>query len=198
MVSFQPGMYTVDRRSRATLSSAESGVIASPGAAMWMPKTTVPDAQALHRQRVVDLGRGRIVDREGLARGQRQRLLDRRHLQRREGGALGEGLEQEAPPVELVRAVDRARGLQQIERRALRAARGFDHGLVFGAVLVRLEQDAVELLADRRAGSHRRPARRPTVRSAAACCFLRSMPSSAALTVSSGAFLNMPLPRRRK
>ena len=42
MVSFQPGMYTVDRRSRATLSSAESGAMASPGAAMCTPKTTVP------------------------------------------------------------------------------------------------------------------------------------------------------------
>ena len=32
----------------------------------------------------------------------------------------------------------------------------------------------------------------------AAICFLRSMPSSAALTISSAAFLNCPLPLRRK
>jgi len=35
-------MYTVDSRSRATRSTAESGAMARPGAAMWMPSTTVP------------------------------------------------------------------------------------------------------------------------------------------------------------
>ena len=52
--------------------------------------------------------------------------------------------------MELVGAVDGPRGLEQVQRRALRAPRGLDHGLVLGAVLVGPEQDAVELLADRR------------------------------------------------
>jgi hypothetical protein len=52
--------------------------------------------------------------------------------------------------VELVGAVDGAGGLQQVQRRALRAPRGLDHGLVLGRVLVGLEEDAVELLAHRR------------------------------------------------
>ena len=35
-------MYTVDRRARLSWSSASSGWMARPGAAMWMPSTTVP------------------------------------------------------------------------------------------------------------------------------------------------------------
>ena len=62
--------------------------------------------------------------------------------------ALGEVVEQKALPVELVGRVDRARALQQIERRQVRGAAGLDHGLVFGRVLVGAEQDLVELLAD--------------------------------------------------
>jgi hypothetical protein len=38
----------------------------------------------------------------------------------------------------------------KVERRGVRGARGLDHGLVFGRVLVGLEQDLVELVADRR------------------------------------------------
>ncbi|MDH6592824.1 hypothetical protein M2165_002713 [Variovorax sp. TBS-050B] len=110
-----------------------------------------PAAQALHRERIVDLGGLRVVDREGLhAFGERQFLGDGGRGQRRESGALGKVLEQEAPPVELVGRIDRAGALQQFERRALRGARGLDHGLVFGCVLVGLEEDLVELLADRR------------------------------------------------
>ena len=52
--------------------------------------------------------------------------------------------------MELVGAVDGTGGLQQIERRLVRALGGQHHGLVLGAVLVGLEQDAVELLAHRR------------------------------------------------
>ena len=106
-------------------------------------------AQALHRERIVDLGRRRIVDRERRHLGQRQRLLQRRQHERREGMALGELLEQEAPPVELVRAVDGAGRLEQIQRRPLRPAGGLDHRLVLRPVLVRLEEDAVELLPHR-------------------------------------------------
>ncbi|MNS41413.1 hypothetical protein D3C72_737640 [compost metagenome] len=108
-------------------------------------------AHALHGQRVVDFGGLRVVDREGPhAFGQRQVVGDGRRRERGKAGALGEVLEQEAPPVELVGRIDGAGALQQIERRALRGARGVDHGLVLGRVLVGLEQDLVELLADRR------------------------------------------------
>ena len=107
-------------------------------------------AQSAHRQRIVDLGGAGIVDREGLHPGQRQlRIVDERGLQRRKAGALGKMLEQEALPVELVGRVDGAGALQQVQRGHLCLFRGMHHGLVLGRVLVRLEQDPVELLADR-------------------------------------------------
>src|SRR3712207_8672834 len=56
-------------------------------------------------------------------------------------GALGEVLQQEALPVELVGRGDGPGLLQQAERRLLRAARGLDHRLVFGRVLVRLRSE---------------------------------------------------------
>jgi hypothetical protein len=118
---------------------------------MCTPTVTVPRAQALHRQRIVDLGGLRIVDREGLRRRRAGRSSTMAGAcERGEAGALGEVLEQEALPVELVGRIDGAGLFQQIERRALRGARGLDHGLVFGGVLVGLEQDLVELLAHRR------------------------------------------------
>ena len=52
--------------------------------------------------------------------------------------------------MELVRRVDRAGRLQQLERRPAGAPRRLDDGLVFGRVLVGLEEDAIELLAHRR------------------------------------------------
>jgi hypothetical protein len=106
-------------------------------------------AQAPDRQRVVDFRGLRIVDRERGDRGGGQFLLDRRGLERREAGAARELLEQEAAPVELVRAGDCAGGLEQVERRTLRALGGLDDGLVFGGVLVRLEQDLEQLVAHR-------------------------------------------------
>jgi len=69
-------------------------------------------AQALQRERVVDLGGGGVVDGEGHDGGQWQRLGDRRSRQRREARALGEVFEQEALPVELVGAADGAGVLQ--------------------------------------------------------------------------------------
>ena len=42
MVILWPGMYTVDRRFRATWSTALPAVMASAGAAMCTPNTTVP------------------------------------------------------------------------------------------------------------------------------------------------------------
>ena len=59
--------------------------------------------QAVDRQRIVDLGGLRVVDRERLHWGQRQLVLDRRCGQHRETRALGELLEQKALPVKLVR-----------------------------------------------------------------------------------------------
>ena len=52
--------------------------------------------------------------------------------------------------MELVRRIDRAGRLQQVERRPAGAPRRLDHRLVLGRVLVGLEQDPVELLAHRR------------------------------------------------
>ena len=52
--------------------------------------------------------------------------------------------------MELVGAVDGAGALQQVQRGSLRAPCGLDHRLVLRAVLVGLEEDAVELLAHRR------------------------------------------------
>ena len=106
-------------------------------------------AQALYRQGVVDFGGGRIVDAEGLHRGKGQFLANGRRLERRQSMTLGEVLEEKAPPVELVGAADGAGLLQQIERRLVRVLARFHHGLVLEAVLVGLEEDAIELLADR-------------------------------------------------
>ena len=105
-------------------------------------------AQALHRQRIVDLGGGRVVDRKGARRRQRQLVLDRGRLEFRKARALGKVLQQEAFPVELVGRVDGAGPDQQVQRPQVGGARGLDHGLVLGCVLVGLEQDLVELVAD--------------------------------------------------
>ena len=51
--------------------------------------------------------------------------------------------------MKLVRRSDRARSLQQVQRRALGALGRLDHRLVLGAILVGLEQDAVELFSHR-------------------------------------------------
>ena len=59
-------------------------------------------AEAAHGQRVVDLGGAGIVDGEGLHLGQRQIGGRLRRIEWREGGALGEVVEQKALPVKLV------------------------------------------------------------------------------------------------
>jgi hypothetical protein len=58
-------------------------------------------------------------------------------------------VEQKALPVELVGRGDGAGLLQQGQRRQPGGARGLDHGLVLGGVLVRAKQDLEQLLADR-------------------------------------------------
>ena len=105
-------------------------------------------AQALNRQRIVDLGGAGVVDGKRANVNQWQLVLDGRRLQFRKARAFRKVLEQEALPVELVGRGDGAGFLQQIKRRGVGGARGIDHGLVFGAVLVRLEQDLVELVAN--------------------------------------------------
>jgi hypothetical protein len=114
-----------------------------------------------------------------------------------ESRALGEVLEQEALPVELVGRIDGACLLQQVQRRHLRGARGVHHGLVFGCVLVGLEQDLVKLLADR--GRAVAVGQRLAHSAIWACtAFFFSMAASACCTISAGAFLKRPLPARRK
>ena len=159
----------VERRCRARC--------ARPGAAMWMPTRhraacPGPAPTARRRSRWCSSRRSRTP----ATAGQRQVVLDRRRGERREAGALGEVLEQEAPPVELVGRVDRAGRLAAgPAARVCVRARGLDHRLVLGRVLVGLEQDLVELLADRRRAAAARPVRRPRRRSAPATCFFFSM-----------------------
>ena len=105
-------------------------------------------AQAAHRQRIVDFGGGRVVDGKRLDLGQRQVGRWLGCLQGRELRALGEVVEQEALPVELVGRFNGAGPVQQVQRGQARGAAGLDHGLVLGGVLVGAEQDLVELLAD--------------------------------------------------
>ena len=107
-------------------------------------------AQSLHRQRIVNLGGGGVVDGKRPDIGQRQLVLDLRRLQGRETRALGKVLKQKALPVKLVGRGNRPGALQQIERCQVRGARGFHHGLVFSAVFVGLEKNFVKLFAHRR------------------------------------------------
>jgi hypothetical protein len=79
---------------------------------------------------------------------QRQVVGNDRGLQDRKAGAFGEVFEQEPFVVKLVGRVDRAGTLQQVEWRGLRVA-GRLNRFVFRRVLVRLEQDFVQLLAHR-------------------------------------------------
>jgi len=104
-------------------------------------------AQALQREGIVDFGGVRVVNGERLHIGQRQFVGDGRGLQLREARAFGKPLEQESLPVEVPGRVDRAGLLKQVQWRLLAGLAGFDHGLVFGGVLVGPEQDLVELLA---------------------------------------------------
>ncbi|KAF1042753.1 MAG: hypothetical protein GAK34_02765 [Delftia tsuruhatensis] len=104
-------------------------------------------AQAAHRQRVIDLGGGRVIDGKRLDIGQRQLCRRLGRLQRRKLRALGEVVEEEALPVEFVGRFNGAGPVQQIQRCQARGAAGLDHGLVFCGVLVGAEQDLVELFA---------------------------------------------------
>ena len=109
-----------------------------------------PTAQALHRQGIINLGGGGVVNRESLNRGQWQLVADGRCGQRRKAGAAREVLQQKAPPVELVGRINGAGSLQQLQHPELRGPRGFHHRFVLGRILVGLEQNFVQLLAHRR------------------------------------------------
>ena len=75
IVSLRPGMYTVDSRApRDRVERRAAARSASAGAAMWMPISRWPLARLAHRERIVDLGRRRVVDRE---RAHRSRPADR-------------------------------------------------------------------------------------------------------------------------
>jgi hypothetical protein len=113
---------------------------------MWMPTVTGAVPSPCTRQRIVNLGGGRVVDRERL-HGASGSSSDGGASSAGKPCALGKVLKQEAPPVELVGRINRPRALQQVQRCEVRGARGLDHGLVFGRVFVGLEQDFVELLA---------------------------------------------------
>ena len=76
--------------------------------------------------------------------GKWQLVCNGRGLQVREACALGEVVKQKALPMKLVGRVDGASFLQQSERCGMCGACRFDHGFVFGRVLVGLEQDFVE------------------------------------------------------
>ena len=107
-------------------------------------------AQALDRQRVVNLCGAGVVDRKSPYIGQRQFLLSDGRLQDREGRALGKVLKQKALPVKLVSRCDGACALQQVQRLQVRSPCGFHHRFVFGAIFVWLEKNLVQLLAHRR------------------------------------------------
>ena len=106
-------------------------------------------AQALDRERVVDLGGGRVVDRKSTHLGARQRLADGHGLHRREAQTLREVLQHKALPMKLVGRVDRAAAQQQVQGRGFAVTRGLHHGLVLGRVFVGLKKNFVELLAHR-------------------------------------------------
>ena len=105
--------------------------------------------QALHTQRIVNLGGGGVINRERLHRRQWQFVTNQRRLHRGKASAFGEILQQKAPPMELVGRINRARLLQQMQRRQMRCARSLNHRLVLGRILVGLEKDFVKLFTNR-------------------------------------------------
>ena len=103
-------------------------------------------AQTPDRERIVNFGGRRIVDRKRGDLRQRQRVGERRHIQGREPGALGEIFEGKTLPMKLVGRIDSAGFLQQSQGRDLASARGLNHRFVLRRVLVGLEQNFVELI----------------------------------------------------
>jgi hypothetical protein len=111
--------------------------------------------QPLQRKRIVDLGGGRVVDAERRSRSQRQRVVERRHRQRRKGRALGKAFQQKALHVKRPRRGDGPGVAQQGERAMPGLLDRQRHGLELRAVFVGFEQDLIELV-----GNFRRAATR--------------------------------------
>ena len=104
--------------------------------------------QLAHRQRVVDFGGLRVVDREGAHVGARQVVRQRRRLERRESRALGKLFVQEAPVVQVVGRLDGAALEQQLRRGQAGFAAGRFEGLGFRLVAVRRVEQGIGQRAD--------------------------------------------------
>ena len=199
MVILWPGMYTVDSRWRATWSSGEPGCSASPGAAMWMPSVTVPVPRPCtdSASSISVVLESSIENAATLASGRSSG--DRRRGQRREAGALGEVVEQEPLPVELVGRVDRAGASAAAPAAPCCVAReASTTALYSGAFLSglnRMRYSCSRIGAGQLAGGQ---LARPRRRSAACTCFFFSIAASACCTISAGALRKRPLPARRK
>ena len=116
---------------------------------MWMPISRVAVGELAHRERVVDFGRRRIVDRKRLHRRPRQFRRVGQRAPRRERGAARERIDDEAPEVVIVRRRDRAAGMQQLHgTRSRRIARGVER-LPLERVLVGPVEEHVELRGER-------------------------------------------------
>ncbi|OIQ71420.1 hypothetical protein GALL_469640 [mine drainage metagenome] len=104
--------------------------------------------QPAQRQGVVDFGGCRIVDAERGCGGQRQLFSGLRYGQRGKSGALGKAIEQEPLHVKRPGRGDGTSVAQQRKRAAPGLFHRQRHGLVLRAILVGLEQHAVELVGD--------------------------------------------------
>jgi len=107
--------------------------------------------QGLHGKRVVDLGGGGVVDREGFHRRELERQVRRRRgRQLREAGAVREMLDGEAREMEIVRGGEGAELQQQALGRLAGALAGALQRAVLDALLVRPHQQHRRALGDRR------------------------------------------------
>ena len=132
--------YGVDVAARLQSQSRRSNVDTQGDAA---------STQTLDRKCIVNFGGRRIVNRKRGDFRQRQVVGERRRMQSRKAGALGEILQGKTLPMKLVGRINGAGFLQQGQGRSLAGARSLNHRLVLGRILVRLEQDFVELITHR-------------------------------------------------
>ena len=92
--------------------------------------------QLFHREGIVDLGGGRVVDAEGIRAGQRQ-FVPLVQFDRRETGALGEMLEQEFLQMVILRGRQRAAAMQQMRGGQVRRGAGGFQRLDLDGVAIR-------------------------------------------------------------
>ena len=142
-------MYTVDRRSRAIASSASPRTMPSAGHAMWMPISTLPLGSSRSGERIVDLGRGRVVDRERAHRRQRKFGRRRQRAPRRERHAARKRLGEERVEVIVVRGRNAAARGEQVDRIGLLGVARGGQRLPFERVLVRLVEQHRQARAQR-------------------------------------------------